>query len=232
LAFKNDALQAEIKELKEALEEEEIMREKEKAANTANIAEARDGDNAIKEAMKILDRFYKTAAKETVALSLAQQNPSEEAPDAGFTAGEAYTAAQDESVGVLGMMKVIQSDFQRTVEETLEAENKAAEDHDAFLTATGKTIAEASTAQEQTESYIDTTDGKLVTASEGLTAQTNILGNSIKELLDLKPVCTDTGMSYAERVANREEEIAALKKAYCILDDYSAYGPDGDGGSC
>jgi len=232
LAFENDALQKEIKELTEAKDQADILREKEKAENTATMAEARDGANAITEAIKILGRFYKTAAKETISLSLAQQSPSEEAPDAGFAAGEAYTGAQGESGGVLGMMKVIQSDFERTVEETLAAEGKAAEEHDAFLIATGKAIAKASTAQEQTQSNIDTADGKIITANEGLTARTNILENSIKELLELKPVCTDTGMSYAERVANREEEIAALKKAHCILDDYEAYGPGGDGGSC
>lgn len=31
-------------------------------------------------------------------------------------------------------------------------------------------------------------------------------------------MCIDTGMSYEERVQKREEEIAALKRALCILD--------------
>ena len=52
------------------------------------------------------------------------------------------------------------------------------------------------------------------------------LAESIKELLELKPVCVDTGMSYEERVARREDEIESLKKALCILTAYAQYGPD------
>jgi len=42
----------------------------------------------------------------------------------------------------------------------------------------------------------------------------------------------DTGMSYKERVARREDEIAALKKADCILSAYEQYGPDGLSDAC
>ena len=41
---------------------------------------------------------------------------------------------------------------------------------------------------------------------------------AMQELEELKPACVDTGMSYEERVARREEEIEALKEALCILD--------------
>jgi len=49
------------------------------------------------------------------------------------------------------------------------------------------------------------------------TAQ-DLLDAALKVIEGLKPTCIDTGMSYEERVAKREEEIAALKKALCILD--------------
>jgi len=39
-------------------------------------------------------------------------------------------------------------------------------------------------------------------------------------------------MSYAERVARREDEIASLKKALCIFGAYSEYGPDGLADKC
>ena len=40
-----------------------------------------------------------------------------------------------------------------------------------------------------------------------------LLDDSMKQLEDLNPQCIDTGMSYDERVAKREEEIEALKTA-------------------
>lgn len=45
-----------------------------------------------------------------------------------------------------------------------------------------------------------------------------LLDSALKNIEELKPTCIDTGMSYADRVAKREEEIAALKKALCMLD--------------
>ena len=38
---------------------------------------------------------------------------------------------------------------------------------------------------------------------------------------ELHGACVDTGMSYAERTAQREQELEALKKALCILDEKS-----------
>ncbi len=40
-----------------------------------------------------------------------------------------------------------------------------------------------------------------------------LLDDSMKQLEALNPQCIDTGMSYAERVEKREQEIEALKKA-------------------
>jgi len=65
-----------------------------------------------------------------------------------------------------------------------------------------------------------------------LKKQTDLLVNNIEELLELKKACVDTGMSYADRVARREEEVAALHKALCILTAYAAYGPDGAADQC
>jgi len=88
-----DVLDKEIKELKEKQEEAEEMRKKEKAENEKTIEESAAGLEAVQEAITLLDRFYKTAAKNKVDLSLTQ-GPADDAPDTGFDAGEAYTGAQ------------------------------------------------------------------------------------------------------------------------------------------
>merc|ERR1719440_2411963 len=108
-----DTLKAEIKDLTE----------KQATAENANtVSEATAGLAAVNMAIDILDKFYKTSAKAKVDLSLAQgQGPLDDAPDAGFDNGEAYQGAGAESGGIIGMMEVIQSDFERTISETQKA---------------------------------------------------------------------------------------------------------------
>jgi len=220
-----------IKELEDAREKAEKERKEEKAENAATVAEASAGLSAIDQAIDIISKFYKSAKKEKVDLSL-EQGPADDAPDAGFDIGEAYTGAQSESGGIIGMMEVMKSDFERTISETEAAEAQAEEEHLQFMTETGKSLAEKKVASEERTAQKDDASEKLEKASDNLDAQTKILETSIQELLDLQPVCVDTGMSYDERVARREDEIAALKKADCILSAYEKYGPDGLSDAC
>lgn len=117
-------------------------------------------------------------------------------------------------------------------EETQAAEAQAEKDHLAFTTETGKSLAVAEEAESQRKAQLQDTEEKFDEAEANLQEQSGILRTSLKELLELKPACIDTGMSYADRVAMREEEIAALKKAMCILGKYAEYGPEGAADGC
>jgi len=225
-------LSKEIKDLTDARKTAELERGAEKKQNTVTVEEAEAGLSALKMCIDILDKFYKTAKKETVDLSLAQASPEDDAPDAGFDNGEAYLGAQAESGGILGMLDVMKSDFVRTIEETKAAEAQAEKDHLAFMTESGKSLATAEEAQSQRKAQLEDAEEKFEEAESNLDEQSGILRSSLKELLELKPACIDTGMSYEDRVALREEEIAALKKALCILGKYAEFGPDGAADGC
>jgi len=238
LAALSDKLEEEIKKLNEEVKEltdkraeAETNRSEEKAENANTVTEAKAGLDAVKMAIDILDKFYKTSAKATVDLSLAQ-GPLDDAPDAGFDNGEAYKGAGAESGGIIGMMEVIQSDFERTISETKKAEAEAEKDHLEFMTETGKSLAEKNVALKEKKRLKDETDNNFNDAEDEMSSQTKILVTSIKELIELKAACVDTGMSYADRVAMREQEIASLKKALCILGAYAEYGPDGLADAC
>jgi hypothetical protein len=224
-------LDAEIKELEKDQAAARSERKEESEENAATVKEAKAGQAAVEQAIDILDKFYKTKAKEEVKYSLAQ-GPLDDAPDAGFDNGEAYTGANAEAGGIIGMMEVIQSDFVRTIKETEKAEKTAEQDHLEFMTETGMSLAEKTTAVKEKKRLKDETDSKFSDAEDELDSEMKILQTSIKELLELKPACIDTGMSYKDRVAMREEEIAALKKALCILGAYAQYGPDGLADAC
>merc|ERR1719456_1650539 len=100
-------------------------------------------------AIDILDKFYKTSAKAKVeGLSLGQ-GPLDDAPDAGFEIGEAYQGAGAESGGIIGMMEVIQSEFERTISETQAAEKQAVQEHLEFTTETQMSLAEKKMANKE-----------------------------------------------------------------------------------
>jgi len=224
-------LAKDLKSLDDAQKEAIKERKEEKDENANTVKEAEAGLAAVNMAIDILDKFYKTNAKNEVDLSLAQ-GPLDDAPDTGFKIGEAYKGASAESGGIIGMMEVIASDFERTISETDKAEKQAEEDHLKFMTETGKSIAEKTMAKDESQKLKDDADQNYSDAKDELIDQMTILKTSIEELMELKPTCIDTGMSYADRVAMREQEIASLKKALCILGAYAEYGPDGLADAC
>jgi len=228
LAEEIDTLAKEIADLEAAQAEADEIRATEKAQNSVTVEEAEAGLEAVSQAIDILDKFYKTVAKETVLV----QGPADDAPDAGFDNFEAYKGGQAESGGILGMMDVIKSDFERTISETEKAEAQAEQDYLKFSTETGISLAEKNTAKDQKTAEHEAAVESLSEADEKFHSELEILNTAITELLDLKPTCVDTGMSYEERVARREDEIAALNKAHCILEAYAKYGPDGLSDAC
>merc|ERR1740138_1860825 len=116
--------------------------------------------------------------------------------------------------------------------ETRKAEATAEDEHLEFMTETGKSLGEKNMIEEQKTTEKDNAEEDLEAADDKLQSNNEIFRTSITELIELKAACIDTGMSYSDRVANREDEIEALKKALCILGAYEKYGPDGAGDAC
>merc|ERR1719161_1543963 len=85
-----------------------------------DIEKAKEGLAAVKEAILILKAFYKQAAKAEVLL---QYSPVEgDASGPGFEG--AYKGKQEKATGIIGILEVIKSDFERTIKKTT-AEEKA-----------------------------------------------------------------------------------------------------------
>merc|ERR1719433_2630302 len=168
-------------------------------------------------------------AKNSVNMTLVQV-PSDDAPDAGFERGQAYVGGQSEAGGILAMLDVMKSDFMRTVTETEQAEAEAEQDHLEFMTENGKALAQATEAESQTKDQRDDVVRKYQDTDDRFFDENDKLQGALQELMDLKPVCIATGMSYVDRKSHREEEIASLNKALCILGKYEQFGPDGAGG--
>jgi len=210
-------LTEEIATLEEDLANQTLAREEEKAEHEQTIADGEEGLEAIKEAIDILDHFYKAAAKALVQ----QPSVDDEAPDAGFD--DTYKASQGAATGILGMMEVIMGDFERTIKETTAAEEQAKRDFIEYERETKMSIAAKKNALEATTTELTEVMDNLSTAEDELRTQQELLDTAVKTWEELLPGCVaDPGMSYEERVARRNQEMQALKDAYCILDDQEA----------
>jgi len=218
LTLTSSELNTSIAQLKEAMQNQTDMRAEEKSQHETTIEEAKAGEEAVQEAIDILSHFYGAAAKGTV--EFVQQSPVDaEAPDAGFSG--AYKGSQSASTGILGMLDVIKGDFARSISETTAAEEQAVRDFIEFERETQMSITTKETAKEHTDSELTETNEELSTTGGKLREQQGLLDTAVEQWEKLLPGCVTPGSegTYEERVAAREAEVAALKDAYCILND-------------
>jgi len=222
-------LTVEIADLNDTLTKTTKIRANEKAENEDTISKAEAGLAATKDAYEVLETFYKKAAKATAELvqtkkpgrktSLLQLKASpidEDAPEESMSGG--YKGNQQKAGGILAMLDVIISDFERTLKTTAADEKQALAEFTAFKKSTDTSIASKETQKTNAESMLKSTDNQIAEDMSSLEKHQKMLDDTLKELEDLKPACVDTGMSYAERVQKRKDEIEALKKALCELD--------------
>merc|ERR1719161_1747248 len=115
------ALAQAIAEIDAAVKEAPALRAEEKAKNTETVGDAKEAQEAVTKAMEILKDFY---AKAGEATALVQAPEIFDSP---------YKGMQAESGGVIGMLEVILSDFERLQAETEAAEEKAQKEYDEFM---------------------------------------------------------------------------------------------------
>merc|ERR1719375_2397562 len=198
-------LSAELKDLYAQLQKATDMRLKEKEENAMSLKDSKEGLAAIKKAIGILKDFYAKGAK----AALLQASPvDEDAPESPFEGS--YKGKQGASKGVIGMLEVIESDFERAIKQTELGEKEAARVYVNFDRQIKTSVSSKETGKEQAEADLKMTEIAIQTGMRDLETTQKMLDDSLKELENLKPACIDTGMSYKERVAAREGEIEAL----------------------
>lgn len=229
LEAKKEELEVTIEELKVAanetavaLTDAEKIREEEREVNLETIKKAREGSESVAEAIALLKTFYSKAGRAKVLL---QQSPVDaDDPGAGFEG--AYRGGQESSAGILGLLEVIKADFDRTLHETQNLEKESAADHVDFDRSSKADIAEKTKGAELNTQDLESTEATIERKVGDLEDNQKVLDSSLKAIEDLKPMCFDGTMTYEEKVAKREEEVAALRKALCYLD------PDGNEEDC
>jgi len=201
---------AAIAELDAAVKEATATREAEHAKNTETIADAKQAQEAVKNALAVLKEFYAKAAEATALM----QGPMDDAPE---TFDTSFKGQQSESGGVMGMLEVIASDFARLESDTTAAEEAAADEYKTFSNDSAVDRATKVAETDNMEKLKTRKDGELTTTKKDLKGAQEELDAALAYYDKLKPSCVDAGVSYEERVERREAEIQSLQEALKIL---------------
>jgi len=203
-----ETLAKEQQDLTTSMQEATKLREEEKAENTAIIADATAGNEAVQNALVVLKEFYSAQAG-----SFVQES---QAPEMA-----AYKGQGSASGGVVGMLEVIASDFQRLKAETTAEEMTAANEYDTFMSESTISKEMKHKAEVKAKLDKDQTEFEKSESVKDLKAVDKELAKATEYFEYLKPSCLEVHVSYEERVAARKAEIQALKDAYGILDKKS-----------
>jgi hypothetical protein len=212
-------------------------RDAEKAKNTATISDSEIAYEAVTQAITVLKEFYEKAATpveqpapikgpikwDPRAIQLMkpamfiQTGSSTQGRQPGSPEMEegAYTGMGNG--GVLGLMEVCQSDFEKLISETSATEAEAAKVYDEFMADSDQDKAVKNADQKHKMTAKTGKESKLATAKKDLRITEEELAAAMAYYEKLKPSCEEKVMSYEEKVAQRKAEIESLKEALEIL---------------
>mmetsp|Transcript_112119 Transcript_112119/g.205772 ORF Transcript_112119/g.205772 Transcript_112119/m.205772 type:complete len:677 (+) Transcript_112119:71-2101(+) len=204
-------LTQEVADLDKAMAEATEIRQKEKAKNAQTVADSKEAQTAVAQALTVLNEFYAKAAEATALL----QRRGHQEPPPIFE--DAYTGMTGESGGVIGMLQVIESDFARLQADTESDEATSQKEYEQFME--DSRIDKAAKSTDITNKTAKKTDETqaLAVKSKDLEGTQKELTAAIAYFDKLKPSCIDAGVVYDDRVARRKEEIESLQEALKIL---------------
>jgi len=219
-------LKAEIADLQKSLQELTALRQEEKAQNEKSIADAKSGADAIKQALVVLQDYYGTAMFQAGS-AYVPPNADREGQTVSDLAPETFSGDYEgkaaESKGVIGMLEVIQSDFERTATTTEAYETEAQTNFDAESGRIEQSVQVKDQKFSEIEGATQTAESELTLAEDNLRTANKLHEDALETLEKLQSSCVDASESYAERRQRREQEIEALKQAMQILEDWKGF---------
>merc|ERR1719252_316316 len=180
------------------------MRAEQKATYAEAKKDFEDGIEGLTMALQILRDYY--ADKEESLMQADQPATS------------VHSKASGAATGIIGMLEVAQSDFSKMLADATVEEESAIKEYDKITqeNQVSKAIKEADTKYKISEK------ASLAKQVSELTSDIEGEQTELDAVLDyyekLKPGCIAKPMTYEERKARREAEIAGLKEALAILE--------------
>lgn len=192
-------IQTDVSEMLDALQQATEIRNRESAQNREQIAEYKDAQQLVRDAIHVLQSFYKS-----------EEGASKD--NGGF---EASTSTAS---GIIGILEVAQQDFSDLEKELIDSEAAAAKD---FATLQQESRVKKSVFETDLEykANLETKmKGDRLRLMSDIDGYKSELSSLLEYLEKLKPQCVIQGDTYNERVRRRESELQSLKEALQILE--------------
>jgi hypothetical protein len=237
-------LSADIAQLTKALNEETELRAEESAVNAKKLADAETGEQAVDDAISVLETYYQGVAvddgqgvgpddSDLTSTSASGESVNDVAPDT--ISNDQYAGSQSAASHVLAELQKIKQDFADAISDSNSDESQASSDYDDFKSDTDTDIGNKQTSMEDKEQ--DKVDAELAIkqAEDDAVKNKALLEQYLHELQQLKPACSASGAAAADRAAAREQEMQALNQGLDILQNTDFGGSvgaedDGSGG--
>jgi len=199
-------LESEIAEIDKAQAEATTIRTKEKEDYMVASKDFKDSAEAVAKAIEVLKNFYEGSFLQVSATT----NLKSKQPEFGG-------AKSDIAHTIISVLEMSEEDFTTLLAETEATEDEAAK---AYKTLTDEN--KVSKATKETEAKGKASEVKSLTVQLGHSkedhASTSSELDAVNAYIDkLRPQCEEKAMSYEEKKAKREAEIAGLKEALEIL---------------
>lgn len=197
----NDQISSLTKELSEAT----AARNAEKAENEEVIADAKASQEALSMALDKLNEFYKKTG------FLQTEQP----------VIEAYGGMGGSATGVIGLLETVQAKFAEMEAEHQSQEQLAQKEYNTLKALNESQIEKKKESVQANKVKLVKLEANIKRAAKALKKLGESLGQVQTYWEELQPMCTVKHVSYEERVQMRQEEIAALKEAYEVLQGMS-----------
>jgi len=205
-----------IAQIDAAVAQATIDRSEEAAKNEETIADAKEAQKAVSQALAVLKDFYRKAATATaLAQTEANAEALEEPPSSPFK--KSYNGMGASSGGVVGMLEVIASDFARLEADTETSESQSSTEFERFSAESAKDKAVKSQDMFTKEKTQASKKVALTDTVGDLKATQGELDSALVYFEKLKPDCVTVKSDYEERVARREAEIQGLEESLAFF---------------
>eukprot|EP00438_Fugacium_kawagutii_P027908 Skav231454 [mRNA] locus=scaffold1847:679680:701286:- [translate_table: standard] len=220
-----DMLEASVKQLKEeaAALGEDIgsldqsvanatdIRGKETAKNNETVMDAKAAQAAVAEAISVLKEFYEKAGQATAFVQTGERSDQPPVFDAP------YKGMGGESGGVLGLLEAIAADFAKLESETASEEEAGAANYKSFMLESKMNKKQMELDMEHKKEMATEQAADIQDKSNELLEVQKELDASLQVWETLQDECLNTGKSYEEQKAQREETVESLQKALDML---------------
>eukprot|EP00933_Yihiella_yeosuensis_P039532 TRINITY_DN335_c0_g1_i2.p1 TRINITY_DN335_c0_g1~~TRINITY_DN335_c0_g1_i2.p1 ORF type:complete len:698 (-),score=230.62 TRINITY_DN335_c0_g1_i2:80-2173(-) len=207
-------LTTEVGSLNTAMADATKLRKADKAANTKTIQESNDATTALNKALDVLNKFYEKAGDAEALVQVSVQHAQKPA-----IFDSTYNGMQGENGGVIGMLQVLLSDFERLVAETEVNEETQLNEYRDFMEDSKVDVSKKTATIQHNEKKKTEQGDALAHRKADLDGNQKELSAAETYWSSLKDKCLNTDADYNTSVERRNEEIQALQDALDMLEN-------------